>query len=86
MHSQRAMLAASAALTAQAEGGKLQEDPVLLLQIHDELVYEVCESDVQTAGRVLQEAMEAQGRALSIPLPVSIKAGPDWGSLEPLVL
>ncbi len=53
----------------------------LLLQIHDELLYEVEESAVQKVREIVEHAME---HAVEFPVPVtvSIKSGERFGSLK----
>lgn len=53
----------------------------LLLQIHDELLYEVKEGAVEKAHRVIQEAME-HAVEFPVPITVSFAEGPRWGSME----
>ena len=53
----------------------------LILQMHDELLYEVNAADLQRVSRIVQEAMEDSCN-LSVPLPVKIKIGQSWGELE----
>ncbi len=55
----------------------------MLLQVHDELVFEVPEAEVADATRVIRSGMEsAAGPALrlSVPLGVEIGTGPNWGA------
>ncbi|MGQ5702618.1 DNA polymerase I [Sandaracinobacteroides sp. A072] len=55
----------------------------MLLQVHDELVFEVPEADVDKARDVIRNVMEsAAGPALelSVPLGVEIGTGPNWGA------
>ena len=49
----------------------------MLLQVHDELVLEVPEEEMETATALLTERM---GRAadLTVPLDVSVGAGRSW--------
>ncbi|XP_057799459.1 helicase and polymerase-containing protein TEBICHI [Salvia miltiorrhiza] len=54
----------------------------ILLQVHDELVLEADPSIVKEAGLLLQTCME-RAVSLLVPLPVKIKLGKTWGSLEP---
>ncbi len=49
----------------------------LLLTVHDELVLEVPEGDVDTVGSVLQEEMEGVAE-LSVPLVVDFGSGKTW--------
>jgi DNA polymerase-1 len=53
----------------------------LLLQIHDELVFEVPAEEVGIAKKLVQEAMEG-AMELSVPLKVSIETGTDWGAIH----
>jgi len=50
----------------------------LLLQVHDELVFEVPEDKLQQVIPVIKKAMEGAAQ-LSIPLTVEIGAGKHWG-------
>jgi DNA polymerase I len=55
----------------------------MLLQVHDELVFEVSEAEAARATEVIRTVMEsAAGPALelSIPLGVEIGTGPNWGA------
>jgi DNA polymerase-1 len=53
----------------------------LLLQIHDELIFEVPEDELGRMEVLVREAMEGAVQ-LSIPLRVSIAIGRDWGELS----
>ncbi|MDX3900716.1 MAG: DNA polymerase I [Sphingobium sp.] len=55
----------------------------MLLQVHDELVFEVPESDVEAASAVIRHVMEGAAEPmvkLSVPLGVEIGTGPSWGA------
>ena len=55
----------------------------MLLQVHDELVFEVPEAEVSRASDVIRTVMEsAAGPALqlSVPLGVEVGTGPNWGA------
>ncbi|KAL0330755.1 UNVERIFIED_CONTAM: Helicase and polymerase-containing protein TEBICHI [Sesamum angustifolium] len=54
----------------------------ILLQVHDELVLEADPSVVKEAGLLLRTCME-NAVSLLVPLPVKLKVGRTWGSLEP---
>ncbi|XP_073129538.1 helicase and polymerase-containing protein TEBICHI isoform X2 [Henckelia pumila] len=56
----------------------------ILLQVHDELVLEADSSVVKEAGLLLQTCME-RAVSLLVPLPVKLKVGRTWGSLEPFM-
>lgn len=55
----------------------------MLLQVHDELVLEAPEHEVQTAARAVAEEMES-AYSLRVPLTVERKAGLNWRDLEPI--
>ena len=55
----------------------------MLLQVHDELVFELPESDVTAASDVIRSVMAGAAQpavTLSIPLGVEIGTGPSWGA------
>jgi DNA polymerase-1 len=55
----------------------------MLLQVHDELVFELPQGDVEAASSVIRKTMaEAAEPAvkLSVPLGVEIGTGPSWGA------
>lgn len=49
----------------------------MLLQIHDELVFEVEESSVDELAALVRHEM-SQVRPLAVPLKVDVKVGPNW--------
>lgn len=53
----------------------------LVLQLHDELIYEVNENDLPCVAKIIKESME-NCCELSVPLPVKVKTGPAWGELK----
>ncbi|XP_058794541.1 DNA polymerase theta [Phymastichus coffea] len=53
----------------------------LVLQLHDELLYEVNSRDLQQVVSIIKESME-HAFQLRVPLPVKIKVGSAWGNLE----
>lgn len=55
-------------------------DALMILQVHDELVFEVREDRVRSEARKLRKIME-QVYALRVPLVVSVEAGKNWGEL-----
>jgi len=66
-----AMIRIHAALQQAGLGAKM------VLQVHDELVFEVPEQEQATAGGLVKREMEEVTR-LRVPLVVSIGAGKDW--------
>jgi DNA polymerase-1 len=53
----------------------------LLLQVHDELVFEVPDEEVELMRRLVPETMAA-AIELSVPLKVDVKTGANWGEME----
>jgi DNA polymerase-1 len=53
----------------------------MLLQVHDELLFEVSSSEVETVHRLVQEKMENVHR-LKVPLLVEIGVGANWRDVE----
>ncbi|MEO1044436.1 MAG: DNA polymerase I [Pseudomonadota bacterium] len=54
----------------------------MLLQVHDELVFELPEGDVEAASAIIREVMAKAAEPavkLSVPLGVDIGTGPSWG-------
>ncbi|MFC1598224.1 DNA polymerase I, partial [Patescibacteria group bacterium] len=72
-----AMIAVQQAIDA----GKI--DALMLLQVHDELVFEVKKSSAAAEAKKIQKIMEGI-YDLGVPLLVDVEAGPNWGDLKPL--
>ena len=49
----------------------------MILQVHDELVFDCYKPEEQQVRSIVEEAM-LNALPLSIPIEVSIDAGPDW--------
>lgn len=63
------------------------EDAHLLLQVHDELVYEIRTVRVAELGARIKEIMESvlpSEEARGVPIVAVIKSGPDWGTMHSL--
>ncbi|MBI2593546.1 hypothetical protein HYW44_02805 [Candidatus Daviesbacteria bacterium] len=55
----------------------------LILQVHDELLFE-CDPDfVEEAAKMIKEKME-HALELSVPVKVDLKSGVNWGEMSPL--
>lgn len=72
----RAMIDCDAAMRAE----KLRSR--MLLQVHDELVLEVPEDEVETLVGVVRRAMSG-AEDLVVPLVVDVKVGRNWGEMTP---
>ena len=55
----------------------------MILQVHDELIFEVPKDEITTMLEIVQELMPG-ALDLSVPLKVEIKTGTNWGSLDSL--
>ena len=53
----------------------------LVLQVHDELIFEVVQEELPLMKKLVQEAME-EAYSLSVPLRVSIETGASWGEMH----
>ena len=56
-------------------------DAMMLLQIHDELIFEVARRDLDAVARVVKYEME-HAYELSVPLEATLKAGKNWYDVE----
>jgi len=53
----------------------------MLLQVHDELVFEVPEDELELMRNLVPEIM-SQALKLSVPLKVDVKVGHNWGEMD----
>jgi DNA polymerase-1 len=60
---------------------KWQLKSKMLLQVHDELVFEVPEAEMHEMRRLVPDLM-VNAIKLSIPLKVDCKVGRNWGEME----
>lgn len=77
--SRRALLEADRALRAAGMG------TVPLLQVLDEVLFEVPEAELEAAARVTADAMR-NAFPMRVPLKVGVEAGKNWADLEPVPL
>ncbi|HEX2792104.1 MAG TPA: DNA polymerase [Candidatus Paceibacterota bacterium] len=66
-----------------------RNDAHLILQVHDELVYEVRDAKVKELASEIRRIMESvlpEGETNGVPIIAEAKAGKDWGSMEPLAI
>ncbi len=62
-------------------------DAYLLLQVHDELVYEICTERVGELApkiRAIMESVLANDDTRGVPIVATMKQGNDWGAMVPL--
>jgi DNA polymerase-1 len=55
----------------------------MILQVHDELVFEVPVEELARAKRIIKAVMEGVA-ALDVPIQVELKAGKNWYEVEPV--
>ena len=63
------------------EMGKRQLKSKMLLQVHDELIFEVPQAELEEMRRLAPEIMSTALK-LSVPIRVDIKTGKNWGEME----
>ena len=60
--------------------------PKILLQIHDELIFEVPNNDVKSISKIIQNEMssvtDSDLHSFSIPLTIDVNIGENWGILH----
>ena len=54
---------------------------LLLLQVHDELIFEVPDGELKQMKEIVPRVM-ADAIVLDIPLKVDLKTGKNWGQIE----
>ena len=70
-----------AMINLRREMGERRLRSRMLLQVHDELVFEVPQEEQEEMSRLVSEIMSV-ALELSVPLKVDIKAGNNWGEME----
>lgn len=53
----------------------------MLIQVHDELIFEVAPDEIEEMNRLVTDQMP-HAMELSVPLTVEVKSGPTWGDME----
>lgn len=72
---------------AWVEKEKLGDDVHMLLQVHDELVFEIKKSDVESAAKQIKKIMEgvmSEKESGGIPFLAEGKIGNNWGEMKSL--
>jgi DNA polymerase I len=70
-----------AMINLYSEMNSLKLKSRMLLQVHDELIFEVPTDEVEQMTSLIREKM-VSAIQLSVPLNVDIKCGPNWGAME----
>ncbi|UPT73388.1 MAG: DNA polymerase I [Elusimicrobiota bacterium] len=70
-----------AMLDVARELAKGKFDATMLLQVHDELVFEVAKDEVPAFAKWVKSVME-KTYELRVPLVAEVKAGPNWNDME----
>ena len=75
-----------AMLAVQRRLGAERSPAKMILQVHDELIFEVAQAGVETVRRIVVEEMEqVQGLPvpLAVPLKVDVGVGTNWRAAHP---
>ena len=64
----------------------LESGAHFILQLHDELYYEVVAEDLMPVAKIIKEKMEGAMEVKSVPFPVTVRIGPSWGELAELIV
>ncbi|MFH0937502.1 MAG: DNA polymerase [Candidatus Daviesbacteria bacterium] len=73
--------------TAKSEDGRrktVDKSCQMILQIHDELLFECDPASAAEVGKMIKEKME-NAIKLSVPVLVEVKVGPNWSDMKPLI-
>ena len=62
---------------------KISKDSRMLLQVHDELVFEVPEKEVKSVAAFVRTLMQTVEK-LEVPIVVEAKVGENWEEMESL--
>ncbi|MDO8576806.1 MAG: DNA polymerase I [Candidatus Daviesbacteria bacterium] len=79
----KAMVEIDSSLRGAKRRGNLPTSCQMILQVHDELLFECDPKDVEETAQMVKEKME-NALKLSVPVTVDLKIGPNWGEMKPL--
>jgi len=68
---------------AQLKGNEEGRVAKMILQVHDELVFEVQSDKIKLLARKIKEIMETVYK-LKVPIEAEAKTGKNWGELKPV--
>ena len=60
---------------------KISKDSMMIMQVHDELVFEVPNADVKKVAKLVEKEMEAVYK-LTAPVETHIEVGQNWGEMK----
>lgn len=72
-------------IDAMLRAERVRDDAHLLLQVHDELVYEIRSERAEALGQSIRQRMESvlpEPETRGVPIIATLKSGPDWGSMQ----
>lgn len=82
----KAMVDINSSLRArEARRGNLPSSCQMILQVHDELLFECDPKSLEEIAKMVKDKME-NALKLSVPVRVDLKAGPNWGEMKPLII
>ncbi|MFH0928196.1 MAG: DNA polymerase I [bacterium] len=73
-----------AMLKVQAGLSRVSKDSRLILQVHDELVLEVPEAEIEKVAKFLKATLE-NVVTLEVPVEVNLEVGDNWGEMEEII-
>ena len=68
-------------INIQKKLNELKMNSMMILQVHDELIFEVPHNELSQMESIVSELMPSSLK-LDVPLEVEIKKGYDWGNLS----
>ncbi|MDP2858562.1 MAG: DNA polymerase I [Bacillota bacterium] len=60
---------------------RIASKAVMVLQVHDELIFEVPQNEILLAGLMIRQIMQ-DAISFDVPIVVDLKAGPNWCDME----
>jgi DNA polymerase-1 len=83
----KAMVEIDKALSVKRKGEREKKSSPfsMILQVHDELLFECEEAEMQDLAKLVKDKME-NALELSVPVKVDLKVGKNWGEMSPLEL
>ncbi|MDP3964998.1 MAG: DNA polymerase I [bacterium] len=72
-----------AMIEIHAKIASISPETIMVLQVHDELVFETPYQEVEKVSRFVAEAMAGVTK-LKVPIVVEVEAGNNWGELTPV--